>query len=85
VAHLQRIGWAAVWIDAEHTFGPQCAARLGVDLPAVPIAEPVTAEEALEMARRFAASRAVDLVVIDSAAALGSELELETDFGDERQ
>ena len=81
VAYLQRIGSAAVWIDAEHAFDPQFAAQLGVDLPALPIAEPATAEEALEMARRFAASRAVDLVVIDSAAALVPELELEMDLG----
>jgi recombination protein RecA len=77
-AHLQRIGSSAVWIDAEHTFDAGFAASLGIDLAALPVVVPQSAEEALEIAGQFAASRAVDLVVVDSAAALVPALELET-------
>jgi len=78
IAHLQQSGGAAAWIDAEHAFDPRFATQLGVDLAGLPVAEPGSAEEALEIARRFAASGAVDLVVVDSAAALVPQLELET-------
>ncbi|PWU01097.1 MAG: hypothetical protein C5B51_23690 [Terriglobia bacterium] len=81
IARLQRYGGAAAWIDAEHAFHPQFAAQLGVSLAGLPVAEPATTEEALEIARRFACSGAVDLVVIDSAAALVPQLELETGLG----
>jgi recombination protein RecA len=82
IAHLQRSGGAAAWIDAEHAFDPRFAAHLGVDLAGLPVAEPASAEEALEIARQFAASGAVDLVVVDSAAALVPKLELETGLGE---
>ena len=75
--NLQRRRETVVWIDAEHAFDPPFAAQLGVDLAAMPIAQPDSAEEAMEMARRLAASGAVDLIFIDSAAALAPELELQ--------
>jgi len=81
IAHLQQSGGGAAWIDVDHTFDPGFAAQLGVHLAGLPVAEPATAEEALEMTRRFTVSRAVDLVVIDSAAALVTQLELKTGIG----
>lgn len=77
VASLQRCGGAAAWIDAEHTFDADFAVQLGVDLAALPVAEPESAEEAMEIARRFVASAALDLVIVDSAAALVPRLELQ--------
>jgi recombination protein RecA len=76
VAHLQREGGAGAWIDAEHVFDPLFAQQLGIDVTALPIAEPASAEDAFEIARRFALSGALELVVIDSAAALAPQLEL---------
>jgi recombination protein RecA len=80
VAAVQHSQGAAAWIDAENSFDPPFAAQLGVDLASLPVAKPATAEEALEMARRFTASGAVDLVVVDSAAALVPELEMAASF-----
>lgn len=78
VAHLQHMGAVAAWIDAEHAFEPRFATQLGINLAELPVAEPESAEEAMEMARRLICSCAVDLVVIDSAAALVPRLELES-------
>lgn len=77
IAHGQGIESAAAWIDAEHAFDPGFATRLGVDLVRLPVVEPASAEEALDMARRLAASGAIDLIVVDSAAALVPRIELE--------
>jgi recombination protein RecA len=81
VAHLQRTGSTAAWIDADHAFDPQYAVNLGVEIERLPVVEPESAEEALEIARRLALSGAVDLLVVDSAAALVPSLELETGIG----
>ena len=81
IAFGQEMGAAAAWIDAEHAFDPGFATRLGVDLARLPVAEPAAAEEALEITRRLAASGAVDLVVVDSAAALVPRIELEAGLG----
>ena len=81
VARLQRFGSTAAWIDAEHTFEPSYAAALGVVIDRLPVAQPDSAEQALEIARQLAQSRAVELLVIDSAAALVPSLELETGLG----
>jgi recombination protein RecA len=82
IAHAMEDGASAAWIDAEHVFDAAQAARLGVAVERMPLARPDTAEQALEMARRLAASGALDLLVIDSAAALVPRLELETGLGD---
>jgi recombination protein RecA len=82
VARGQAAGSAAAWIDAEHAFDPGFAAKLGVDLERLPVAEPNSAEDALEIARQLSTSGAVDLVVIDSAAALVPQIELETGVTD---
>jgi len=81
-AHLQGGGLTVGWIDADHTFDPAYGAALGVSIERLVALQPACAEEALEMARRLAASAAVDLLVVDSAAALVPRLELETGIGE---
>ena len=81
VAHLQKKGSTAAWIDSDHAFDAQYAVKLGVEIERLPVVEPESAEEALEIARRLAISGAVDLLVVDSAAALVPSLELETGIG----
>src|SRR5215472_14159779 len=76
-AHVQAAGGSAVWVDAEHCFDAGYAMRLGVAMDRLPVAQPDSAEEALEMLRRLADSAAVDLLVVDSAAALVPQVELE--------
>ena len=78
VVHVQRSGGAAAWIDADHSFSPAFAAQLGADVSRMPVAMPDSAEQAGEIARRFLASGALDLVVIDSAAAMLPEVETGT-------
>ena len=81
-AHVQRNGRVAAWVDAEHVFDPAYAAALGVSLEALPLGQPESAEEALGIVRELALSGAVDLVVVDSAAALVPRLELEMGLGE---
>jgi recombination protein RecA len=83
VAHIQQSGGAAGWIDADHTLDPSSAATLGVDLPRLVVVQPESAEQALEMSRRLAESGALDLLAVDSAAALAPALELEVSVGDQ--
>jgi recombination protein RecA len=80
-AHLQRHGEAAAWIDADHSFDAAFAAELGVDVSRLPVAAPDSTEAAGEMARSLAATGVLDLVVIDSAAALTPQVELDSDLG----
>jgi recombination protein RecA len=77
VAHLQSCGLTAAWIDADHAFDPAYAAALGVATGDLPLARPDSAEQALEMVCQLTMSGAVDAVVIDSAAALTPQIELE--------
>jgi recombination protein RecA len=81
VAHAQKNLLTAAWIDADHTFDPGYASRLGVDTERMPFAQPASAEQGLEIARTLAGSGAVDLIVVDSAAALVPRLELEAGIG----
>jgi len=81
-ARFQQIGATAAWIDAEHVFDPAYAASLGIAIERLPVVEPDSAEQALEMARTLVVSHAVDLLVIDSAAALVPRLELESRLGE---
>ena len=83
VARAQENTLTAAWIDADHTFDPAYAARLGVDMQRVPFAQPATAEQGMEIARQLAGSGAVDLIVVDSAAALVPRLELEGGIGND--
>jgi recombination protein RecA len=82
VASAQRNGATAAWIDAEHACDARYAASLGVQVEEMPLAKPETAEQALEIACRLAGSGAVDLLVVDSAAALAPRLELQSAMSD---
>jgi recombination protein RecA len=75
-AHVQRNGFTCAWIDADRTFDPAYAGSLGAQVERIPLAQPDCAEEAFDMIRTLAASGAVDLVLVDSAAALVPRLEL---------
>lgn len=81
-AHTQQQGGTAAWIDAEHAFDPAYAHSLGLAIENLPLARPDSAEQAAAIARELAASGAVDLIVIDSAAALVPQIELETGLGE---
>jgi len=85
VAYLQSRGFTAAWIDADRTFDPAYAAGLGVAVERLPVAQPECAEEALDVARQLANSTAVDLLVVDSAAALVPRLELAAGLGTSSQ
>jgi recombination protein RecA len=82
VAHWQQSGGAAAWVDADHTFDPAYAARMGVAVENLPVARPESAEQAFAMLRQLALSGAVELLVVDSAAALVPSLELGTALGE---
>jgi recombination protein RecA len=81
-AHAQKSGLSAAWIDADHAFDPAYAAQLAVNLETLPVGQPESAEEAMEVTRQLAVSGAVDLIVLDSAAALVPRMELDTALGD---
>jgi recombination protein RecA len=80
-ARAQADGATVAWIDADRAFDARYAASSGVILDTLILARPGHAEEALEIARRLAASGAVDLMIVDSAAALVPRLELESQIG----
>jgi recombination protein RecA len=82
VAEAQRLGGVAAYIDMEHALDPSYAARCGVDIENLYISQPDTGEQALEITETLVRSGAVDLVVIDSVAALVPRSEIEGDMGD---
>jgi recombination protein RecA len=82
LAEAQRMGGAAAFIDMEHALDPSYAERLGVDVDNLLISQPDMGEQALEIAETLVRSGAVDIVVIDSVAALVPRSELEGDMGD---
>ena len=82
IAQVQRTGGVAAIIDAEHAFDPAYAAQLGVNVDMLLISQPDNGEQALEIAEQLIRSGAMDLVVIDSVAALTPRAELEGDMGD---
>ncbi len=82
IAEAQRMGGVAAFIDAEHALDPTYAARLGVDIDEILISQPDTGEQALEIADMLIRSGAIDVVVIDSVAALVPRSELEGEMGD---
>jgi len=82
VARAQKNGATAAWLDAEHVFDAPYASSLGVRTGEMPLAQPESAEQALEIACNLAGSYAVDLLIVDSAAALVPRLELESDMGE---
>ena len=77
IAEAQRKGGRAAFIDAEHAIDPDYAAKLGVDIDELILSQPDSGEQALEIAEKLASSGAIDLMVIDSVAALVPQVELE--------
>ena len=82
IANAQRLGGHAVFIDAEHALDASYAQRIGVDIDNLHVAQPGTGEEALEIAETLVRSGAVDIVAIDSVAALVPKAEIEGEMGD---
>jgi recombination protein RecA len=83
VASAQRLGGVAAYIDAEHAIDPSWAKRIGVDLESLLISQPSSAEEALKIAEMLIKSNAVDMIVIDSVAALVPRSEMDGEIGDQ--
>jgi len=82
IAEAQKLGGQAAFIDAEHALDPIYARKLGVDVDNLLVSQPDHGEQALEIAQELIRSNAVDIVVIDSVAALVPKAELEGDMGD---
>ena len=82
IAELQKQGGIAAFIDAEHSLDPVYAANLGVDLDNLYVSQPDNGEQALDIADYLVDSGAVDLIVVDSVAALTPKAEIEGDMGD---
>ncbi len=82
IAEVQKKGGVAAIVDAEHALDPEYAARIGVNLDTLLISQPDTGEQALEIVETLVRSSAVDLVVIDSVAALVPRAEIEGEMGD---
>ncbi len=82
IAEAQRAGGVAAFIDAEHALDPAYAKNLGVDVDNLLISQPDTGEQALEIAEALVRSNAVDVVVVDSVAALVPRAEIEGEMGD---
>ncbi|HSX10363.1 MAG TPA: recombinase RecA [Chlamydiales bacterium] len=83
VANAQKTGGLAAYIDAEHALDPVYAAKIGVNIDDLMISQPDNGEEALNIAEMLARSNAVDVIVIDSVAALVPKSELEGEIGDQ--
>ncbi len=81
-AEAQKLGGIAAFIDAEHALDPLYARKLGVDIDNLLISQPDTGEQALEIAEALVMSGAVDVVVVDSVAALTPRAEIEGEMGD---
>ena len=82
VANAQKAGGVAAFIDAEHALDPQYARRLGVDLDALLISQPDHGEQALDICETLVRSSAIDVIVVDSVAALVPKAEIEGEMGD---
>ncbi len=82
IAEMQKTGGTAAFVDAEHALDPQYAEKLGVNIDDLLVSQPDTGEQALEITDMLVRSGAVDIVVIDSVAALTPKAEIEGDMGD---
>ncbi len=82
IAQTQRLGGVAAFVDAEHAFDPTYAKKIGVNLDDLLISQPDTGEQALEITETLVRSNAVDVVVVDSVAALVPKAEIEGEMGD---
>ena len=83
IAEMQKLGGVAAFIDAEHALDPQYAQKLGVNVGELLISQPDTGEQALEIADMLVRSGSVDIIVIDSVAALTPRAEIEGEMGDQ--
>ena len=83
IAEMQKMGGTAAFIDAEHALDPQYAQKLGVDVGELLISQPDTGEQALEIADMLVRSGSVDIIVVDSVAALTPRAEIEGEMGDQ--
>jgi recombination protein RecA len=82
IAEVQKMGGIAAFIDAEHALDPEYASKIGINIKELLISQPDTGEQALEILETLVRSNAVDVVVIDSVAALVPQKEIEGDMGD---
>lgn len=82
IAEAQRKGGLAAFVDAEHAMDPEYAANIGIDLDKLLISQPDTGEQALEIVETLVRSNAIDVVVVDSVAALVPKAEIEGEMGD---
>ncbi len=82
IAEAQKMGGSAAFIDAEHALDPAYAKKLGVDIENLLLSQPDTGEQGLEIAEALVRSNAVDIVIVDSVAALVPEAEIEGEMGD---
>lgn len=82
IAEVQKMGGIAAFIDAEHALDPAYAKKLGVNIDELYISQPDNGEQALEIAETMVRSGAIDLVIVDSVAALVPRAEIEGDMGD---
>ncbi len=82
IAEMQKLGGTAAFVDAEHALDPLYAEKLGVDIDDLLVSQPDTGEQALEITDMLVRSGAVDIVVVDSVAALTPKAEIEGDMGD---
>ena len=82
IANAQRNGGIAAFIDAEHALDPEYAKKLGVDIDSLLVSQPDTGEQALEIADMLVRSGSIDLIVVDSVAALVPRAEIEGEMGD---
>ena len=83
VANAQKNGGVAAYIDAEHALDPAYATKIGVNIDDLLISQPDSGEEAFNIAETLARSNAIDVIVIDSVAALVPKSELEGEIGDQ--
>jgi recombination protein RecA len=84
IANAQKLGGVAVLIDAEHAFDPQYGRKLGIDMDRLYVSQPDYGEQALDIAESLIHSNAVDIIVVDSVAALVPKAELEGEMGDQQ-
>src|SRR5436309_5996453 len=82
IAEAQRSGGIAAFIDAEHALDPEYAAKCGVDIENLYVSQPDTGEQALEIAEALVRSGAIDIIAVDSVAALVPRAEIEGEMGD---
>ena len=82
IAEAQKVGGTAAFVDAEHALDPSYAEKLGVDVDELLVSQPDTGEQALEITDMLVRSGSIDVVVVDSVAALTPKAEIEGDMGD---